>query len=826
MNELLEHALMYAARGWHVFPLKPRAKTPALPRAHDRGAPPCHGECGRDGHGLHDATTDPEKIRRWWDRFPDANIGIRTGSASGFTVVDIDPPDGEVILELLEKIHGPLPETATAITGRDGTHYLFANDQPLSGRNGGLGTNIDVKADGGYIVAPPSIHESGKPYVWLNEPDELAPLPEWIPAKLAEQRVPATAPPTRSAAALPPAGMTNYARVAFEGQVADLAAVPEGDRNGALFRAAARLGQLVAGGQIDGQTVRNGLLDACARNGLLADDGQRQCDDTITSGLMKGGQQPEYPNRPKVASPAPIVGPEGDDVVAEHNLTDLGNARRLVAAHGHRFRYVPQWKTWLYWDGRRWATDITGEIHRAAKATAESILTEAFAQPDSDVRKRYLSWALRSESDARLRAMVSQATTEPGIPVQPHELDADHMLLNVNNGTIDLTDGRLLEHEPAQLITKLAPVDYDPDAHSDLWDKFLHGACDGDQDLIDFLQQAVGYSLTGSCAEEVLFFIHGPAAAGKSTFNDAIESTLGDYARRADFETFLARKETGSSARGDIARLAGARFVNSVEVDDGKRLAEGLIKTLTGGDVITARFLFRDEFEFRPAFKLWLVANHAPKVRHGDEAMWRRILRIPFEHVIPSGQRDPAIKATLRDPQSGGPAVLAWAVAGCLAWQRSGLIVPDVIARATEAYRTGMDPLGDFLLDHCARDPEGWVSFELLRETYERWARDNGIRHPLGAQAFAQVLEEHGAMSERRRIKVDGQMVRRRVWTGLRLLDPNEIVEWDARDARDTIFQKVPREKSNLEINPETGVPPGPRVPPPEQLQDAGWTTL
>lgn len=217
-----------------------------------------------------------------------------------------------------------------------------------------------------------------------------------------------------------------------------------------------------------------------------------------------------------------------------------------------------------------------------------------------------------------------------------------------------------------------------------------------------------------------MFFVHGPAASGKSTFIDAMRAALGDYAATADFETFLARGVVGG-VRNDIARLAGARFVASVEVDQGKRLAEGLLKTLTGGDVVTARYLYQEAFEFAPQFKLWLVANDAPHVRDSDDAMWRRMLRVPFEQVIAAGQRDPRIKETLRT--GARPEVLAWAVQGCLAWQREGLRVPDVVTQATAAYRAEQDPLRDFLAECCVLAAHAWAATADLWDAYQEWGK-------------------------------------------------------------------------------------------------------
>jgi len=227
----------------------------------------------------------------------------------------------------------------------------------------------------------------------------------------------------------------------------------------------------------------------------------------------------------------------------------------------------------------------------------------------------------------------------------------------------------------------------------------------GDGELADFLQRYFGYCLTGSVAEEKLAFVHGRGGTGKSTFMEALKAVFGEYAVTADFETFLARKATGGP-RPDIARLAGARLVTSIEVDDGKRLAEGLVKQLTGGDTVTARELYAKEFEFVPQFKLVLVANHAPTVHSDDEAMWRRILRVPFDNAIPEAGQDRSVKLILRDPAVSGPAILAWLVEGCLQWQREGLRVPTVVTDATTDETdaaTGV-PLGG-LCPVCGRGP-------------------------------------------------------------------------------------------------------------------------
>jgi putative DNA primase/helicase len=430
-------------------------------------------------------------------------------------------------------------------------------------------------------------------------------------------------------------------------------------------------------------------------------------------------------------------------------LSDYGNAERLVEGHGLDLRYCHQLKKWFVWGGDRWREDATAEVTRRAKETVRAMYAEAAVIPDLRERESFVKFALRSEAEARIAAMIALAESERGIPVLQEELDADLFLLNCANGTLDLRTGRLREHRREDLITKSSPVIFDTGARSEMWEHFLRDATGGDEELEKFLQRAAGYSLTGDTREEVLFFIHGPQAAGKSTFMETIKAALGDYARTSDFEAFLSRRDAGGP-RNDIARLAGARFVVSIEVDDGKRLAEGLVKALTGGDTVAARFLHRESFEFRPAFKLWLAANHSPRVRDDDEAMWRRILRVPFVNTIPKEQRKPNIKAQLRDAATAGPAVLAWMLRGCLDWQRNGLKIPQTVEEATQEYRESQDPLKDFLTDCCVLMPAAWASTAKLRAEYERWAKERGETHLLVGNAFTGRLKAHGCVPETR----------------------------------------------------------------------------
>ncbi|HTX35407.1 MAG TPA: phage/plasmid primase, P4 family [Bryobacteraceae bacterium] len=439
--------------------------------------------------------------------------------------------------------------------------------------------------------------------------------------------------------------------------------------------------------------------------------------------------------------------------------TDTGNAERLVNRHGADIRYCHQQRTWYWWDSARWVPDQVGHMMRLAKGIARALHAEAARLVDDAQLKKYAAWALASESTERKKKALESAQSEPGVPILPGDFDRDPFLLNCLSGTISLRTGELRQHRREDLITKLAPVRFAPGARSGLWEWFLQEATGGDQDFQEFLQRAIGYSLTGDVSEEKLFFVHGPGASGKSTFLEAIKAALGDYAKTADFETFVQRNAGG--IRDDIAELAGRRFVVSIEVDEGKKLAEGLTKCLTGGDTVRARFLYQGAFDFVPQFKLWLAANHEPNVKHSDTAMWRRILRIPFDHVVPKEKRDRALKARLKDVRELGPAILAWAVEGCLRWQEDGLGVPSVVEDATEQYRMDMDPLKDFLADCCVLAPGIWGTAKDLRQAYEAHCRDHGEKRPLTAKEFAACLRARGCESDHRRAG--------NVWVGIGL---------------------------------------------------------
>ena len=436
-----------------------------------------------------------------------------------------------------------------------------------------------------------------------------------------------------------------------------------------------------------------------------------------------------------LATPARPASNGAGPAPTEH-LTDLGNARRLVAQYGRGIRYCPPWRSWLVWHSGRWARDRDGKALRLAKSAIAGIYGEAGRAAQREDRTKIAAWARTSEAENRIRAMLGVAESEAGIPVLPDNLDSNPDLLAVGNGTLDLLTGELREPDPSDLITRGSAVRYEPDAECPRWEGFCEEIFDGDLELIQFLQRFLGYTLTGSTREQVLLVLHGTGCNGKSTLVETAKLLLGDLAATAAFETF-ARVRGGRGPRNDLARLHRARMVVASESSAGRRLDEATLKQLTGSDTVAARFLYGEHFEFVPSFKLWLVTNHRPRVDGGDDAIWRRLRLVPFE-VSFRGRED---RHLVDELDLELPGILRWAVEGCLAWREHGLGEPEAVKVATEQYREDEDVLGAFLAERCAT--QGEVAASDLRSAYEEFCEELGER-PMSANVLGRELAKRG----------------------------------------------------------------------------------
>ncbi len=437
---------------------------------------------------------------------------------------------------------------------------------------------------------------------------------------------------------------------------------------------------------------------------------------------------------------------DGDDQEQDRvrELTDLGNARRFAADHQHRLRYVVQRRRWLVWRDGRWREDDDGEHDRAAKHTAETMLADAITL-DGDKRKHAIKHALDSQEAPRLRRMLDLAGTEIELALKVELLDADPWTLSTANGTLDLRTGTLRPHDPADLISIGTEIPYQADATCPRWQRFLLEVFDGDEELVDFVRRAIGYSLTGDTREHVLFVLHGAGANGKTTFIETIKRLLGGLAATAAFDTFT-RVRGDRGPRNDLARLHRARLVAAAESGEGRRLDEATVKQITGGDTVAARFLYGEHFEYRPQFKLWLATNHRPKVDGDDDAIWRRIRLIPFA-VSFRGREDRQLEQTLAAELLG---ILTWAIHGCLDWQKHGLGSAQAVENATLDYREAEDVLGAFVAERCHVGPDLACDASTLRDAYEGFCRELGEK-PQGASALGRALAKRGYALERTR---------------------------------------------------------------------------
>lgn len=423
--------------------------------------------------------------------------------------------------------------------------------------------------------------------------------------------------------------------------------------------------------------------------------------------------------------------------------SDIANATRCANEHRGRIIWTPE-RGWLVWDGRRYAIDDIGQIIELAKQTARGIFTELVDAESPKRETALFKWARQSQGADRLRAMLFLTQSEPGIARHLAEFDADTMLLNVRNGTIDLRTGILRPHRREDLLSKITDIEYQPDADFKQWDAFLMKVLDSRPEVVRFLQRAVGYTLTGSTAAQVLFFLWGLGLNGKSLILELLRLLFGEYSQNASTDLIMLRPR---GIPNDVARLAGARLVTISETADGQRLHEPLVKDMTGGDRLTARFLHREFFDFTPQFKLWMRGNHKPRIVGTDLGIWRRINLIPFTVTISERERIPfdelvdMLRAEL-------PGILAWAVRGCLDWQRHGLMPPPEVAAATATYRREMDTIGEFLDDCCTLHANAQVSAGALYEGYQRWCEKSG-HEPVSQTRFGLTLSERGFEKQR-----------------------------------------------------------------------------
>ena len=665
------------------------------------------------------ASNNPSVVSAWANSFPECNWGLATGEKSGVVVIDIDPRHGGDIQWKRLTINKNI-DTATCATGGGGMHYYFEIPEGVTINNAVLSSHpgIDIRGNGGQAVIPPSVHESGTRYAWTKPPWITPPalLPDWLLRIILDAN----------------------AGTKIGGELV------KGERNNSLFHEALMLARQGAEREFTIITLKT-----------WRDQQSENFSDSEIETLVDSAYK--RIDKEKAKSNSSMM-----------EKTDADNADRFIQLYGDNLRYAGG-IGWIEWSDGRWAVDddnagVTTLAIESMKMLRDEALQDARKPEQFKEALARAKWAMSSLNAGRLRSTIELAKANDKIRVEPNDLDSRNSrhLLNVKNGVVNLKTGELLPHDPDLLLTKIIDVEYKPNAPCPFWMKTLNLAFNNNTDLVDYMRRAVGYSITGSTAEQCLFICWGEEGNnGKSTILEALQRLLGDYGAMSDMKV-ITSSETDNRVASSLAKLPGVRLVSMNEAEENQRMSESLVKQITGGDTIQACKKFKEPFEFSPVFKLWIRTNEKPIIRSVGEAIWRRIRLIPFEIPIPPDARmsRDIVDDTIDNEAEG---VLAWAVKGAIEWYAHGLQDPKDVTAATAGYRSEMDVVEAFF-DECVVEEQGArVARGDLYQTFSRWCKENGLRYVMTSGSFGKRVGVR--LNNTTRDKYRGQYV----WNGIRL---------------------------------------------------------
>ena len=542
-----------------------------------------------------------------------------------------------------------------------------------------------------------------------------------------------------------------YVRAAVEEELSNVRTATHPGRNNNLNKAAFALGQLLHLNVVTRAEIKGDLEQAAIACGLDQDvkgggiDGLRA---TIRSGLDAGEGEPRSlpPETPHSSKRKPDSKPEeeaavavGDSLLLDNldlELTDQGNAERLMRRWRPVFRYDQLNKVWMHFTGKQWRGVGASLLTAKAVDEAKALYKLASAREiEPEAARRIGKFATASLKASSLRDVLTLAQHVEGAAIDLTEFDRSPHFLNCANGVLNLATGEVQEHQAELLLSKITSVAYDPTAKADLWERFLDRVFAGDTDLIAAVQEYVGYTLTADTSAQCLFVAHGGGANGKSVFAHVLKRLAGEYGQAIRTETLTDRRSTGAS--NDLAALRGARLAIAQETERTHKLAQSLVKQLTGGDEVTARFLFREYFSYEPAFKIWLLCNHKPQFDGTDYAMQRRLKLIPFLVTIPEEERDRDLTAKLDEEL---PGILAWAVEGAQRWLTNRKFTEArAVVAATADYISENDHFSSFADDCLVLRPGVFAKGFLLMKAYEDWCAENREK-PLRGRAYQERL--------------------------------------------------------------------------------------
>lgn len=731
-NAMLKDASYYARMGLAVLPVHSIRDGRCSCGQHDCPSP---GKHPRTADGVKSATKEIQQITEWWTKWPDANIGIATGSISGIVAIDVDCDHnagkyGDESLREWQDENGQFPETWQSLTGGGGQHYIFRCDDPALKNRTGVLQGIDIKANRGYIVAPPSLHRSGRRYAW-----ECSSGPEDIPLALLPDKlrdlIRGNARETRTPIDIPEV-------------------IPKGTRNDTLFRLASSL-------------RARGLSESELLAALLAVNEER-CIPPLSAEEVRSivKSVSRYPQGTAVVK-------SGTLEVLTEDYSDIGNARLFVELNREQLYHVYSWG-WMAWNGMQWVRNADWAALDAAIKMADRLLESSMAKMQEaaaitgeegrtaqEKAKKVYNHACRSRQERQLRAAVSLA--KPGLHEEAESFDKSPYDLNTPAGIVDLRTGLLRKHEPNAMCTMITAIAPD-DIPAPMFTKFLDTVTCGNTELQGYLQQVAGMAAVGRVFVEGVVICHGRGRNGKSTFLNLLMRVLGDYACCISPEILMSQR-SGHQPQG-IAAIRGKRLVISQETEEGKQLSVSTLKQLSSTDKIVAKRLYRDPEEFTPTHTLILATNFLPKVGSIDIGTSRRLFIVPFLHTF----SDADVQTDYLDVVYSleAPAVLRWIIEGAKQFIQNGhkIEVPQIVRVASKDYADSENWVNRFIEECCETAPEYRERGSKLYDAYRAWAEKQGesVRR---ARDFAAALETTGFTKVRTKTGAE--------WQGLRVKD-------------------------------------------------------
>ena len=719
VKSMKEWALYYAELGLAVFPLAYRNKVPAI-----------EGGCKA-------ATTEKSKIERWWNQNPRYNIGIATGNKSnGLVVIDLDVDknkgiDGYEVLRDWQNKHGELPETWQSITGRGGYHYFY-KDTITHSNKVGLYEGVDIRGEGGYIVAPPSVHPNGNTYEWEQEPKEyeIAQVDDIVNDffKGEKQRIDSE-------------HKTNF-------KVPEL--IPEGKRVDTIVR-------LIA-------SLRTKGLDDDAIKAAVRVENEKRCNPPLKEKELEKAVFPALKRDWQVNSPYYNnfnAMNENDNkyvnevlkkvnelnAVERFPMNDRGSADLFATIFKNVSRYNPTKKDWMYYDKTRWTADTEGmRAKRNAKMLADVLVRYSVtASLPDDKRQSYIKYAAGMMNYRNRNVMITDAKDLNFF--ENTELDKDDFLINCRNCVLDLSEDqpKVLEHNADLLLSKICNASYNPAATCTLWEKTVNEIMQGDTAKIKYLQKMSGRFLTGDTSEEEFYIFFGATTRnGKSTITEILLYLLGDYATTISPESLAIKANKDSrTASPDIAKLAGTRLVVASEPPRRMLFDSSLVKTLTGRDTVSARFLHENEFQFKPKFKLILNSNYLPVISDKTVFSSNRVKVVPFERHFTEKEQNKHLKEQLQQEIDG---ILNWCIQGLSLYRKEGLEPPTAVQIATHEYSEDSDKIGKFISECLEKSDENLAAKDVY-EKYSQWCNDCGLGVD-GRTSFYEELKTKNLLSK------------------------------------------------------------------------------